>query len=126
MRYSLRLGEGRRRQKAKYCNSRAAASAFPGWRETQARNPDVVAVDMGMMGSNPARGLRMRVPKTARGRRVLTVEEARVLDVKAELVGWLEAARHDGPFMLRGKNGGRPLHPDALVHAFRKIADAEG
>ena len=52
--------------------------------------------------------------------------EARILDVKSELVSWLEEARHDGPFILRSKSEGRPLHPDALVHAFRKMADAEG
>jgi hypothetical protein len=39
---------------------------------------------------------------------------------------WLQAERHDGRFILRGKEEGKPLHPSTLTHAFRKMADAEG
>ena len=40
--------------------------------------------------------------------------EARALDVKLELVEWLNAERHQGMFILRGKEVGRPLHPSSL------------
>ena len=153
------------------------------------------AVDLGMVGTNPARIMEMGSPKTAKVRRMLSVEEAgalleastryrqliygglptavrlclyaglrpeevcwaqsswlnvpgrtltiqeardsvgnmwspkdyeaRVLDVKADLLDWLKAHRHDGLFVLRGKEQGRPLHPSSLGHAFRKMADAE-
>jgi integrase len=52
--------------------------------------------------------------------------EARVLDVNTELLEWLQKEKHDGPFVLRSKEEGRPLNPSSLSHAFRKIADAEG
>ena len=73
------------------------------------------------------------------GRRTLTVQEARdvvghvwrpkdyearVLDVNEELANWLHAERGEGLFILQGREG-RPLHPSSLVHAFRKMADAE-
>ena len=153
------------------------------------------AVDMGMIGTNPARTLKMGSPKTAKVRRILSIEEAHVLleastrygrwingglatavrlclyaglrpeevcwaqwswlnvprrtltvqeahddignlwtpkdyearelDVKAELVDWLKAERHQGPFVLRGKEEGRPLHPSSLSHVFRKMSDSE-
>ena len=153
------------------------------------------AIDMGMIGANPARALRMGSSKTATVRRILGIEEARALleastkyrqwidgglgtairlclyaglrpeeacwaqwswlnvrrraltvqkahdsrgnlwtpkdyearalDVKAELVDWLKAERHQGMFLLRGKEEGKPLHPSSLSHAFRKMADAE-
>lgn len=153
------------------------------------------AVDLGMIGTNPARGLRIGSPKTAKVRRILSVDEARqlleaslehrqliygglptavrlalyagmrpeeccwaqwswldtrgrvltvqravdvvgqawtpkdfearALDVKHELVDWLEDERHDGVFVLRGQDAGRPLNPSSLTHAFRKMAEAE-
>lgn len=52
--------------------------------------------------------------------------EARVLDVKTELFDWLQAERHDGLFIMRGRDEGRVLNPSSLSHGFRKLADAEG
>ena len=52
--------------------------------------------------------------------------EARVLDVKTQLLGWLQGEKHDGLFILRGREEGRPLNPSSLSHGFRKLADAEG
>ena len=52
--------------------------------------------------------------------------EARVLDVKTELLDWLQTEKHDGLFILRGSEEGRTLNPSSLSHGFRKLADAEG
>jgi integrase len=52
--------------------------------------------------------------------------EARALDVKKELLDWLQAQDQDRRFILRGKYDGRPLNPSSLTHGFRKMADAEG
>ncbi len=52
--------------------------------------------------------------------------ESRVLDVKTELLDWLQAEKHDGLFILRAREEGRPLNPSSLSHGFRKLADAEG
>ena len=52
--------------------------------------------------------------------------ESRIIDVKSNLLEWLESERHDDVFVLRGKEHGRPLHPSTLTHAFRRMADSEG
>ena len=47
--------------------------------------------------------------------------EARRLDVKQELVDYLNEIQHDGQFVLRGKWPDKPLTTDALQKAFRKF-----